>query len=215
MKTFFLILGLLFVASNATLAADDCAETAVLKKHVGHYAEKSFWDRLPKAKVWASAGMAPISAIDVDDAGVARAVFAWHEGDTACVQLRGNDLWVKDSSSKKIKWLGPYIKVSPKAGDETPYLTRIFGQRCYTSNRNDQWCFEPGILKLAGKSLKAKVHQDTSESPTYGTPLIVHGERAYWVFMPFEDGWKVFKDIGDPENPINPKTDRPWRVLKP
>lgn len=202
-----------------THADTECTSRAVLKKHTGHYAEKTFWNMLPKVKIWAETGISSISAVDILDTGESIASYSWHEGGDCCVQLRGNEVWVKNPNDdkKNSQWVGPFIRVSSTGYKETPYFDRIFGNHCFKSNKNEQWCFGPGSIKVGTKRYKANIVTDTSEMPTYGTPVRIEGENNFWIFVPWGEGWKVFKDtfLTVEDRAVDPNKSTPWRKLKP
>jgi len=218
-KLFPLVAIIVFISINTSFAgaSSNCTPSQQLKKHAGHYAFKPFWDKLPNSKIWSASGMHSISAIEIDASGNASGIFAWHERGEMCVQLRGTELWANEvlDTGKQPKWVGPYIRIGAASKNESMYFTRIFGEACFKSDNNETWCFGAGSIKVGSKKYAAELIADTSEMPTYGTPVEIKGEKAYWVFVPWKGGWKVFKDIGDLSKPINPQKAKPWRILLP
>lgn len=197
-----------------------CAPSNRLTNHAGHYARKSLWDNLPEIKVWAEANQRFndwISAVDITPVGKVLGNYGWHEGGTPCVAFRGKELWAKDTGPTPSEWQGPFILVGAPLSGEVAYFNRLFGNKCYAGNNGENWCFGPGSIRVDTRQYKARLTLDTSEMPTYGSPVAIEGEKGFWVFVPDQNGWKVFRDTFVTEaghKEIDPKKSQPWRILK-
>lgn len=199
-----------------------CEPNAQLALRVGHYAKKSLWENLATQKVWSKANQrfndGWISAVDIDKMGNAFANLGWHEGGTPCITFRGEELWAADTSAPPAKWEGPYIRVSASTNGETIYFNRIFGNKCYSSKAKEHWCFGDGQITIGKKRFKAFIQSDMSEAPEYGTPVNIDGNEGFLVFVPFQGGWKVFKDTfvtAEGRKDIDPAKTPPWLILSP
>jgi len=197
-----------------------CESRDRLAKHAGHYARKSLWENLPRVKVWSEANRQFndwISAVDINTDGEAFGNYGWHEGGTPCVAFRGKELWAKDAGLSPSAWEGPFMRVGLPFSGEAAYFNRLFGDRCYASNKAEDWCFGPGSIKVGTKSYRTQLTLDTSEMPVYGSPVSIEEEKGFWVFVPDGDGWKVFRDTFVTEEghrEIDTNRSLPWRSLK-
>lgn len=185
----------------------------------GHYAKKSLWENLPNEKVWSKANQKFndwFSAIDIDTKGEVFGNFGWHEGGTACVSLKGDELWAIDESSQPKKWVGPFERIGLAFSGDTSYFNRIFGTECYKSEIGENWCFGDGQIIIDSRKYKAAMQLDMSEMPEYGTPVTIDGRNGFWVFVPEKNGWNVFRDnfvTEDGHKEINPTITKPWHQL--
>lgn len=206
-------------------AQDECASPSHLKSHAGHYAKKIFWDNLPAVNNWPEAlrkfNSYDSSAINIYDTGMVAIIFGWHEGATVtCANFRDSELWIKDPASPKSKWIGPFIKVGaivPPYAENQYYFVKLFGNSCYTSDKKERWCFQPGAISIDAKLHPAELVLDTSEMPETGTPVTIDkDEENTLIFTPTPKGFKVFKYTFDPEegySQIDPHKTLPWRTL--
>lgn len=190
-----------------------------LVNSTGAYARKSFWEHLPETKIWSEAlskyNQYDATAVDLFDNGLVAITMGWHEADTAKVfEFRPDGLWIKGVSSE---WTGPFIRIGNSGQDNVLYFNRIFGSNCYTSDKNERWCFHSGAIQIDNKKHKAELKLDLNETPDYGTPVFIDNEEnSLLMFVPIINGWKVFQDsvLGDDRIEIDPDKTAPWRTLK-
>lgn len=220
---YLLPLIILFVGiSTASQVKAECVTRDNLKLRTGHYARKTFWDMLPNIKIWSEAMVKfneyATSAIEISTNGDLQFIDGWHEGsEGACVRFQGNELWAKKPYESSPEWVGPFIHVGLAKSDSVIYFDRIFGDRCYISTAGERWCFKSGSILIDGKQYKAECFLDTSEMPIYGTPVSIEKMEGFWVFVPTDNGWKIFQDTFvtlDGHKEIDPKKSLPWRTLK-
>jgi hypothetical protein len=210
---------------SAAQARNECDSQDRLKSHAGHYAKKIFWENLPKLKSWAETmkrfNTYDSSAINIFTDGMLASIDGWHEaGAPNCVQFRNNELWVRNPYDPKTEWLGPFIRVGsadPAYSENRYYFDKIFGDGCYTSDKQERWCFQSGTVFIDSKRHDAELALDTSEMPDYGTPVSIDKKDGFWIFVPIAGGWNVFQDTfvsAEDHKDIDPKKSVPWRVLK-
>jgi len=121
-------------------------------------------------------------------------------------------------SIKEITMIGPLIRVS-KSNDNSAYFEKIFQHKCYTSDIGEKWCFGKDEITIDNKAHKVYLELDIVLMPQYGNILTFDDQYSdnLFVFVPYENGWKIFQDTSiDRENyvPVNPLTDKPWRILR-
>ncbi len=200
----------------------ECESRDSLKLHAGHYARKAFWENLPKVKNWSEAmtkfNEYATSAIEISVNGEVLLIDGWHEAaENACVHFRNRELWAKKPYDSSSEWVGSFIHVGAAKSDSAVYFERVFGDNCYVSNNNEHWCFKSNSILIDAKRRKANLVLDTSEMPTYGTPVAIDAEKGFWIFVPTNDGWKIFQDTyvtSEEHEEINPSKSVPWRILK-
>lgn len=195
------------------------ASSEKLKSYSGTYVRKTFWDHLPEVRNWNEAkhkyNLHEVSAVLIEKDGSIMINAGWHEGyPPSSYEFREDGLWVKDSSSQ---WTGPFFRVGEPRQDEKIFFNRIFGESCYTSNTGEHWCFHSESIEMDGKIHKAELIPDSSEMPTYGTPVSIDGDRkSFLMFVPTNTGWKIFKDTyvsGDEYVETDPLTAKPFAEL--
>jgi hypothetical protein len=121
------------------------------------------------------------------------------------------------SLPKVIPMVGPLIRVG-KFRDYTVYFEKIFQHKCYISDVGEKWCFGKDEISIDEKIRKAYLKLDMSEIPEYGNTLTFDYDynEDMFVFVPYENGWKIFQDTWltiENHIPVNPLTDKPWRIL--
>lgn len=213
-----LLFGILTVAH----AGDECDSKDSLKIAAGHYSKKVFWENLPKLNNWPETlekfNSYDSSAINIFADGGFASVDGWHEsGGVTCVHFRGKELWAKNPYGAAHAWIGPFIQVGTANADDIIYFDRIFGNSCYISNKQERWCFQSGTIIIDSERHSAKLVLDTSEMPTYGSSVAIDNKEGFLVFVPIDDGWKIFQDTfvsSDGHKDIDPANSLPWRVLK-
>ena len=184
----------------------------------GAYARKSFWENLPDNRIWSVAlekyNQYDATAVDLTPDGRAAITMGWHEADTAKeFEFRTDGLWIKGYSSE---WTGPFVRIGNSGQDEVLYFNRIFGSNCFTSDKNERWCFQSGAIQIDSKIHKAELKLDLNETPDYGTPIFIDNEEHnLLMFVPINNGWKIFQDtvLGDDRVEIDPNKMEPWRTL--
>lgn len=216
---------LLLMVSLPACAQDECASPGFLKSHAGHYAKKAFWDNLPAVKNWQDAlrkfNSSDSSAININNTGMATMIFGWHEGGTvACASIRESELWVKETANPNSKWVGPFVRIGPIVppyAENQYYFDKLFGNDCYTSNKNERWCFHSGAISIDSKLHPAELVLDTNEMPETGTPVTIDKDDVNTlIFIPISHGLKVFRYTLDPErgySEIDPDKTPLWRIL--
>ncbi|MDD5058771.1 MAG: hypothetical protein PHQ60_12960 [Sideroxydans sp.] len=213
---------LLFEIPAVAHSSDECDSKDTLKSHAGHYSRKAFWENLPKLKNWPVTlekfNSYDSSAINISANGGIASIDGWHEiGAVTCVHFQGKELWAKNPYVSTNAWIGPFIHVGMANTDDISYFDRIFGEGCYTSNKQERWCFQSGTIIIDSERHSAKLVLDTSEMPTYGNSLSIDKKDGFLVFVPSSDGWKIFQDTfvsADGHKDIDPANSLPWRVLK-
>ena len=185
----------------------------------GAYARKIFWEHLPETKIWSKAlkkfNPHEVSAVDMFTNKDAAIISGWHEGYPAKgFEFRADGLWIKQSPSE---WTGPFIRIGNSGQDKVLYFNQIFGSNCYTSDKNESWCFQSGAIQIDDKKHKAALILDLNEMPDYGTPVNFGEKDELLMFVPTNNGWKVFQDTDwSDENhvEIDPEKSTPWRTLQ-
>lgn len=203
----------------------ECLSSNQIMSASGKYVKKETWEKVLTVKDWTSLNSSftedLIPSVDLTSEGEAKGSLRWHEGSPVCVQLRNGELWAKlitDSPNSHARWEGPYTYLLKGLDFERAYFDRIFQKECYTSEIGELWCFGPQSIQVGNKKFSAVLNLDPSEMPAYGTPVSVQGEKGFWIFLPFENGWKVFKDSFVTEKDhvdIDPRTSAPWHTLLP
>lgn len=122
------------------------------------------------------------------------------------------------SLPKGIPMVGPLIRVG-KSRDYSVYFEKIFQHKCYTSDVGEKWCFGKNEITIDKKVQKAYLKLDMSEIPEYGNTLTFDNDynEDMFVFVPYNNGWKIFQDTWltiENHIPVNPLTDKPWRILR-
>lgn len=121
-------------------------------------------------------------------------------------------------SAKEIPMEGPFIRIG-KSGDDSAYFEKIFQHKCYTSDVGEKWCFGKDEITIDSKIHKVYLELDIELMPRYGNILTFDDRYSdnLFVFVLYKNGWKIFQDTSiDRENyiPVNPQTDKPWRILQ-
>jgi hypothetical protein len=121
-------------------------------------------------------------------------------------------------STKEIPMDGPFIRIG-KSRDDSAYFEKIFQHKCYTSDVSEKWCFGKDEITVDNQVHKVYLELDIVLMPQYGNILTFDDKLSdnLFVFVPYENGWKIFQDTSiDRENyiPVNPLTDKPWRILR-
>lgn len=196
-----------------------CIGDSELSAFGNHYARKDVWERLPSSKaLYEAYGDFYLQAVEVTKSGV-MGILGWHEWAEACVQRRDGEFWARLLNESDAEWEGPFIAVEAKAGFERAYFNRIFGESCYKTVDDEQWCFGDGTIQVGKRVLQAKLVLDPSEMPGYGLPVDIEGEPVgFWIFVPKQGAWHVFKDgfvTQEGRVDIDPEQSPPWRVLMP
>lgn len=196
-----------------------CMDGPELSAFGTRFARKDVWDKLPETKTLGEAfGDYALQAVEVTKFGVMGSL-GWHEGPNVCVQHRDGKLWAQVLGAGDAKWEGPFIAIDAKSGFERAYFNRVFGESCYKTADDEQWCVGDGTIQIGQRVLQAKMLLDLSEMPDYGIPVSVEGEPVgFWMFVPVQGGWHVFKDevvTQEGHVDIDPERFPPWRVLTP
>lgn len=213
---------LLLCVSNAMAAQGKvCTGNAALRKLDGYWSTSHFLALLKKHGSWTAAMTATDSqrvALIIKD-GLIKQNLAWHEGDETeyCLRQQGDKIWLLGDGKSRIEQ-GPYQRLGTLDQNEANlYLARII-QGCFVSEEKEQWCFQNGKLSIDGKPAQASLSRDLSELDLYGTPLRVEGRKLpFWYLIKRGESWAVFEDdyaSNEKRVPIDPKTSKPWRVLR-
>lgn len=154
----------------------------------------------------------------------------WSCSDTWCSKLqidRQRQLFISESTythkdivslPEKLPMSGPLIRVG-KSNDYSIYFEKIFQHKCYISDVGEKWCFGKKEITIDSKVHQVYLELDIVLMPHYGNIVAFDDKSSdnLFVFVPYENGWKIFQDSWiDRENyiPVNPLTDKPWRILR-
>jgi hypothetical protein len=221
MQKLFSLLFILFTSAWCSDVPTECMQQNVLAKYTGHYTNPELWDNIPKQRNWvltSNPSKKGIISANINECGEVGAYDNWHEGGMApkCSSIIKNNLWIFNEHTHK--WNGPLMHVGKASDEGRIYFNRLFQNRCYKDELNQQWCFGNGEIKIDNKKFKASLKTDTVELPSYGSAIeIENGNSIFWMFVPYNEGWKVFQDTwASDENrkEVNPLTDKPWHILR-
>lgn len=234
-------------ASLVTVPADverarevQCMSIEALSAYSQVFVDKVDWELLPQTRTWSALAKERSRVKKERGAkdGSIRAFYfsknsdhvsgslGWHEYLPVCVEQRGGEFWARIHAPAQERlpevkgdWEGPFIAVTGATDPGTAYFNRIFGQVCHESEERQSWCFTDGALQIDNKRYRAELMLDTVEMPNYGSPVELEGqEKGFLVFVPFGDGWNVYKDdwvTNDGHVEIDPRRDPPWRRITP
>jgi hypothetical protein len=218
---------------TSVIDGQDCLTDAGLRQRGWPLVDRDVWDALPRVRDWAAITGARrqarereglpadgVDAVYLQGREQIVGLTAWHEPRPVCVQVRDSELWaavLDERFRQQPQWHGPLVPSRDFNALDLSYYNRIFGTVCYDSEKHEHWCFAPAALVIDGKARTVTLQLDRTNMPGYGTPLRVEGQAGYWVFVPIEDGWKVYRD-DDVSRPghrdINPDRDPPWHTLR-
>ncbi|MES2037802.1 MAG: hypothetical protein V4495_08195 [Pseudomonadota bacterium] len=210
------------IASTAMAASSKiCTGDAALRQLDGYWSSSHFLNLLKIHGSWAGAMTATNSqqvALTIKD-GVIKQNLAWHEGDETeyCLRQQDDKIWLLGDGKQRVEQ-GPYQRLGRLNQNEADlYLARII-QGCFFSDGKEQWCFQNDKLSIDDKPAKASLSRDLSELDLYGTPLRVEGRKLpFWYLVKRGETWAVFEDdyaSNEKRAPVDPKTSKPWRVLR-
>ena len=147
----------------------------------------------------------------------------WHEGGDlpGCVVIQDKRLYLRNPDQGTAGQLSqpfariPYVGIY--AVEEWASDT-VFGERCYQSNKQEQWCFSGRTVAVNGRPyIFGGVTMDVGEYPGYG---IVTGNpfSQNWpslIFVPTATGFHVYQDtpLAEDRVPAGPGISKPWRTL--
>lgn len=221
------------VSQTTVIDGQDCLTNAGLRQRGWPLVDRDVWNALPRVRDWAAItaarrqarehdGLPPegVDAVYFEGREQIMGLVAWHESRPVCVQVRDGELWaaVLDGHFKEQpQWHGPLVPSHDFNALDLSYYNRIFGTVCYDSEKREHWCFAPGALIIDGKPRTVALVLDRTNMPAYGTPLRVEGQSGYWIFVPIDHGWKVYRDddLTVPgHRDIQPDRDAPWHTLR-
>ncbi len=194
-----------------------------LKNYKGSYINSKIIDNIKKNRDFLSSidKNEPIDEISIMENGKVQYGDNYHEGwfwdvndptPEECIIIIEDKntiiLRTAESSPSGRKVDNKYIR------DTKNFLFNILFQGCFEDSQKEKWCFKDGNILINGKEYHASLHYDGSEISGKGNILDVYNESLFWVLIPTENGWKIYKtDWMSKEGVEHMDIDKPWKIL--
>jgi hypothetical protein len=199
-----------------------CTSDSNLRQYEGLYPQQRVLQVFSKTRVWdkaLSATEGPYDAFIIKADGTVTFSAFEHEGnDKGCLEHREGRFWVYDPQDSS-KMFGPFVRIGP-ADDDNAYLSYIF-RGCFRDQFGHRWCLGPKSITIGKKQYRLGLPLlDTTEEPTYGTPISVTDDDKFeWVFVPHGKGWEVYREpsytLEEPQSHGDTPSGKVWRILTP
>lgn len=132
----------------------------------------------------------------------------WDLAKTDDVKAAPGDALFLTSGGKK----GEYRHIPQKTADA--YVFNLLFKGCYKDETQKRYCLGDGRLSIDGKPRTAQLQLDSSELDIRGNNLKIEGDNLFWVFVPVEKGWHVFRsDWASAEGYAPFDLNKPWKIL--